>query len=45
MAGHGQEVTEYIVLLLAALIIAILVIGVLGWLPGIAGSANATAAG
>ncbi|MEM3030472.1 MAG: class III signal peptide-containing protein [Candidatus Micrarchaeia archaeon] len=39
---RGQGSTEYLVLLAVALIIALVVIGLLGWFPGLAGGARET---
>jgi hypothetical protein len=37
---RGQGSTEYLVLLAAALIVALVVIGLLGWFPGVGGGAR-----
>lgn len=36
----GQGATEYLVILAVVLIVALVVIGLLGWFPGVAGSAR-----
>ncbi|MDO8339563.1 MAG: hypothetical protein Q7T16_02800 [Candidatus Burarchaeum sp.] len=40
--GKGQGSTEYLVLLAVALIVALVVIGLLGWFPGLGGGARET---